>query len=237
MKLVNIRKITGKILLLSGLHIGAGKDSVEIGGLDNPIIKNPLTNAPYIPGSSLKGKMRSLLEMRLLGEKEFPAMKSSMLKGNPCQCGECPVCKIFGVSGSASKSLENQPGPTRLLVRDALLDEECQKLFEDNELPMEIKYENSINRCTGVANPRPLERVPAGAKFDLNLSLRVYEGDDFKKNLKYVYGALKLLELDALGGGGSRGNGEVRFDELAVIGGDVNLEELDVSWLLGSREA
>ena len=55
---------SGQIELVSGLHIGSGNAEMHIGGTDNPVIKNPVTNQPYIPGSSLKGKMRSLLEWR-----------------------------------------------------------------------------------------------------------------------------------------------------------------------------
>lgn len=214
-QLEKILKITGTIVLQSGLHIGAGKDAVEIGGLDQPIIKNPITNAPYIPGSSLKGKMRSLLEALLAGER--PATRSALGDGKPCQCGrhDCPICLVFGISG-ADQSGENPIGPTRILVRDSLLDEEFERMFKRNELPMEIKYENSIDRKTGTAqNPRPLERVPAGVKFKLNIGLRVYK-DDPRDLLDHVIKALKLVELDALGGCGSRGCGEVRFVDISI---------------------
>jgi len=214
MELEKIHKITGIILLQSGLHIGAGKDAVEIGGLDQPIIKNPLTNAPYIPGSSLKGKMRSLLEARLLAER--PETRKAIESGKPCQCGrrDCPICMIFGVSGSAKK--DDNLGPTRILVRDSLLDERCKELFERGDLPMEIKYENSIDRRKGVAtNPRPLERVPAGARFAFNIGLRVYR-DDPADLMDWLFRGLKLVELDALGGGGSRGCGEIRFLDIEI---------------------
>lgn len=230
MELEKILKIYGTIRLVSGLHIGAGKDAVEIGGLDNPIIKNPLSNAPYIPGSSLKGKMRSLLEARLMGGRS--KMRESILenpktKGKPCQCGEkdCPVCIIFGVSGSVDSS--SDLGPTRILVRDANLSDKDKERFQKGELPMEIKYENSIDRRTGVANPRPIERTPAGVTFGLNIAFRVYKGDK-PELLEWVFRALKLLELDALGGGGSRGNGEVAFDNIEVDdNGEIKKIKLD----------
>ena len=214
MELLGIKKITGTIVLKSGLHIGGSKDAVEIGGLDNPIIKNPINNAPYIPGSSLKGKMRSLLEARIMGSR--PETKKAIEKGNPCQCGklDCPVCVIFGVSASEDKV--NNPGPTRILVRDSLLADEDRQKFKDGELPMEIKYENSIDRLTGVAkHPRQLERVPAGVKFDFYISLRVYK-DDKDNLIDWIFSGMKLLELDALGGSGSRGCGEVRFENIRV---------------------
>ena len=70
MKLVRIYTITGTIETVTGLHIGAGKDSIEIGGMDNPVIKHPHTGEHYIPGSSLKGKVRSLRsEERRVGKE------------------------------------------------------------------------------------------------------------------------------------------------------------------------
>ena len=214
MALVKIHKITAIIRLQSGLHIGAGKDAVEIGGLDNPIIKNPLTNAPYIPGSSLKGKMRSLLEAREMGNN--PQMREFLLKGSPCQCGRrsCAVCMIFGVS-AGGKGKDDDLGPTRILVRDALLTSEDKARFEKNELPMEIKYENTINRASGQANPRPLERVPAGVCFEANIALREYKGDPTNL-MDTVFKCLKMVELDALGGSGSRGCGEIKFENIKV---------------------
>lgn len=216
MRLKKILEITGTILLESGLHIGAGKDRVEIGGLDNPIIRNPLSNAPYIPGSSLKGKMRSLLESSLLGSR--PETRKAFSEGKPCYCAkkDCPICVIFGVSGSVDAA--EKLGPTRILVRDSQLAMAFSDMYKKGELPMEIKYENAIDRCSGIANPRPLERVPAGVKFALNIALRVYEGDDEDRNIEYIFKALRLLELDALGGSGSRGCGEVRFKDIKIDG-------------------
>ncbi len=205
--------IKGKIEVLSGLHIGAGKETMEIGGLDQPIIKHPLTGEPYIPGSSLKGRMRALLEQVVAIRREETL--KDLAKGNPCHCGksECYICKLFGVSGAA----DNENGPTRLLVRDCRMTEEWKERFRQGELPMEVKFENKINRVTGVAeHPRPLERVPAGVEFDMELVLRVYEDDEPKKMLDYVAKGLKLISLDALGGNGSRGCGQVRFKDLKV---------------------
>jgi CRISPR type III-A-associated RAMP protein Csm3 len=54
--------ITGGIRLVTGLHIGGAAAGLDIGGVDNPIIRHPVTREPYIPGSSLRGKIRALLE-------------------------------------------------------------------------------------------------------------------------------------------------------------------------------
>ena len=225
MRLINIKNITGVICLRSGLHIGASKDTVEIGGLDQPVIKDPVTNAPYIPGSSLKGKLRSLLETSVFMKN--PATREHVMKGSPCACGQkgCPACTIFG-SHAAPQKCAPDLGPSRLLMRDAYLDEHYMDLFRQGMLPMEVKTENIINRVKGVAeHPRPLERVPAGTCFALNMAFRVYEGDD-EKLLDWVWKGLKLMQLDALGGGGSRGNGQVIFRDLQVDGKTVSLDDI-----------
>ncbi len=217
MKLSRVRTIKGRIRVMTGLHIGASNDNIEIGGLDNPIIKDPLpgSNAPYIPGSSLKGKLRSLVEIKTGRIAE---------NGNPCDCGksECPVCPVFGTS--AAKRPEGL-GPTRIVVRDAMLSEykenensdSWSERFKKGDLPLEIKYENAINRITGVANPRPLERVPASVEFDFNIAFKVFEGDA-EDYFSTLLAGMRLLEMDALGGAGSRGCGQVKFVGVAIDG-------------------
>ena len=223
MRLVAIKNITGVIRLRSGLHIGASKDNIEIGGMDQPIIKDPITRAPYIPGSSLKGKLRSLLETSVFMKN--PDTRRYIVDGTPCRCGKksCPDCTIFG-SHATPQECEDELGPSRLLVRDASLTDEYKKLFVSGLLPMEMKTENIIDRVKGVAkHPRPLERVPAGTCFTLNMAFRVYEGDS-EDLLNYIWKGLKMIELDALGGGGSRGSGQIVFENLQVDGKPVELE-------------
>jgi len=213
MKLEKVRTIKGRIRVLTGLHIGASSENIEIGGLDNPIIKDPLpeSGAPYIPGSSLKGKLRSLIEI-----KEGKFVPEGKQKGNPCNCGrkDCPVCPVFGTSAA------NRPedlGPTRIVVRDAHLSSNWSERFKKGTLPLEVKYENTINRITGEANPRPLERVPAGVEFDLDISFKVFE-DDPEDYFTTVLKAMRLLEMDALGGSGSRGSGRIQFIDINIDG-------------------
>lgn len=211
MKLLKVRTIRGHIRVITGLHIGASTENIEIGGLDNPIIKDPLpdSNAPYIPGSSLKGKLRSLLEM-----KEGRFVNEGRQKGNPCNCGQkdCPVCPVFGTSAA---DRPEDLGPTRIVVRDSHLSEEWGDRFKKGDLPMEVKYENAINRITGVANPRPLERVPAGVDFDFNIAFKVFENDP-DEYFTTVLKSMRLLELDALGGAGSRGCGQIKFINIFI---------------------
>jgi len=208
MKLVETKVLRGTIEVMTGLHIGGGNDSLEIGGMDNPIIRYPHNREPYIPGSSLKGKMRSLLEWEL-GRLHA--------KGEVHQCAEptCPVCRVFGSTQGGEER-----GPTRLTVRDASLSVESREVFRSGERPLvEEKHENSINRVTAVANPRPVERVVPGTTFDLEIVYRVLDtGDDGEMDRQYfddvVLKGLKLLELSALGGSGSRGYGKIRFRDL-----------------------
>lgn len=218
MKLCAIHAITGVIYLQSGLHIGAGKDTVEIGGLDQPIVKNPLSGEPYIPGSSLKGKMRSLLETAVFMGRSAETRKA-VSDGKPCSCGHrsCPICALFGAH-KAPQDCDPDLGPTRMLVRDCELIPECRQLFASGHLTMEIKHENTIHRVKGVAeHPRPLERVPAGVSFTLNIALKRYEGDD-PELMDIIFKGLQLVELDALGGCSSRGCGQVAFKNIMVDG-------------------
>lgn len=201
MKLSTIKRITGKIEVLTGLHIGASKDTIEIGGMDNPVIKNPITGEPYIPGSSLKGKMRALMEL-LNGN-------AAKTNGEPCSCGKCDICKVFGCSASTGAN----SGPTRLIVRDCFLTGESKEKFIE-ETVLEEKHENKINRITAEAKPRPIERVIPGTTFDFEINFRVFEGDDPNLLNNILLKAMRLLEHDYLGGGGSRGNGKIKFIDL-----------------------
>lgn len=215
MKLIRIKTIKGKIKVETGLHIGAGNDAIEIGGMDNPIIRDPMTNLPYIPGSSLKGKMRSLLEWKL-GKIGAGEPKNN---GEPCKCGkeDCPVCRVYGAA--ISKSAEEQApkrGPTRIIVRDALLSDEFK---EKIDVIVEEKSENSINRITAKANPRPIERVVPGVTFDFEIAYRIIDMEDKGEKDEALFqtavvDVLRMLENDYLGGGGSRGNGKIKFIDL-----------------------
>lgn len=212
MKQINTKKISGKIIVKTGLHIGTGNDKVEIGGMDNPIIRNPLTNEPYIPGSSIKGKMRSLMEWK------FDKLKNTV--GKVCSCGkaDCEICRVFGSANTKSEEAKDR-GPTRLIVRDAVLTEDWKKKFREGKSIVEEKNENSLNRITAEAMPRPIERIVPNVEFDFEISYRVIDtGDGGSTDEKYfnevVLESLKLLQNDYLGGGGSRGNGQIEFKDL-----------------------
>lgn len=225
-QLTNITTIEAILTLVTGLRIGAGDAEIHIGGVDNTVIKHPLTNAPYIPGSSLKGKMRSLLEWRSGAVKEKPlGAKEYTSEKNASQQAEIKrVLQLFGIGGGDvqdNKELVTELGPTRLAFWDCPLEAAWeQEVRDNNQLLTEVKSENVINRISGVAkDPRNTERVPAGARFDFRLSLKQLDGDG-PLLLETVLQGLKLIELDSLGGSGSRGYGKVRFVGLTINGKD-----------------
>lgn len=201
-------KLHYTIKVLTGLHIGGNKDNVEIGGIDLPVIKLAARdNEPYIPGSSLKGKMRCLLEQT---------------RGVTNVGGDSDVNKLFGITKKDNDPVRTENIPSRLIVRDAYLTEESKKQIakcESMEMPYtEGKWENVIDRMKGVAeHPRQIERVPAGAEFAAEFILNVWESDD--KNdamsetemIALLEKGIALLENDYLGGSGSRGYGQVKL--------------------------
>lgn len=266
---MNDYKFSGKYIIkadlrcITGLHIGGTDEGFEIGGMDNPVIKDPITGYPYIPGSSLKGKMRSILEWttkrtdnltcteyqikefekqkeKLLNEiqQEIDADKKEKLEERlrkmtlsvkPCDCGTCDICIVFGCSAATS-----QKEPTRLTVRDSfpkglygsdgkILPEEQRtgtiaewKANLGEKIYTEVKTENAIDRLTSEANPRSIERVPAGSVFEVEMIFDLYKDDDVQK-LKKVFEGMVLLEDSSLGGGGSRGSGKVVFENIRIF--------------------
>jgi CRISPR-associated protein Csm3 len=206
--------ITGTITLKSGARIGGSDDVLQIGGTDLTCIKDPVTGRPYIPGSSLKGKMRSELE-KALGKF------SGKDRNEPCGCAEpnCPVCRIFG----PHKRTDHQLGPTRILVRDA-------PLLEGGAL--ELKTESTIKRQTGGAqHPRTVERVAAGSRFRLEIGFQVFDMDqdfgyeDERSQVvkgdaairEVIYHCLDLVEQSGLGSGTSKGYGEVQIEVEKIV--------------------
>lgn len=220
--------LEGEIQCQSGLHIGAGKGSLEIGGADNPVVKDAF-GVPYIPGSSLRGRLRSLLEQSLGLAVPNELVYLSKRRGQEVRIHNSDrpddeVCILFGrnparmekVSGDAFEA--TTATPARLTVYDSplIVDSITPQMREnlDDELT-EVKSENAVDRITSQANPRTLERVPAGARFRFRMVFDVLCPED-KPLLARVIQGLRLLEDDALGGGGSRGNGRVTFGSLTL---------------------
>ncbi len=224
MKLLRIEHIEARLELKSGLHIGAGELEMRIGGVDSPIVRDPLTRDPFIPGSSLKGKVRSLLEWRSGAVQEKPLGIGDLNAAQGSQQEEVRrILLLFGVSGGDhSGDIRDTLGPTRVGFCDAFLSEGFRSKIQGSNLSVtETKFENAINRISGTAeNPRSVERVVAGASFDLVVTIRVFEGDP--DLLPTLLQGFRLLELDSLGKSGSRGYGKV-----ALTGLTCNGESLD----------
>ena len=197
--------ITGKIKVLTGLHIGTSGDFSAIGAVDNIVIRDTVTNKPIIPGSSLKGKMRYLLSR---------AKYNSILTMPNIKKESDDIKRLFGASEPVVLS--------RLQFCDMLLREKDYGRDVEFDLPYtEIKYENTIDRGTGVANPRQQERVPAGSEFDFRLIYNIENTENMKKEVKCDFENIllmfELLEDDYLGGHGTRGYGRVKFEDLKLI--------------------
>ena len=182
------------IELKSGLHIGASSENAEIGGVDKPIIRLKKDGQPYLPGSSIKGKIRCLLEQR---------------RGAAKVGDNKEVNHLFGYS--------DDDLPAKILFRDATLIPDSEKALKDNyntDLPYsEVKFENSIDRIAGKAsNPRQIERVPAGAIFEAQVVINVWSDDNEDSQLALFKEGITLLEAVYLGGNGTRGYGHISID-------------------------
>jgi CRISPR-associated protein Csm3 len=229
LQLVGKLILSGELHCEAGLHIGAGKGSLEIGGADNPVVKDAF-GLPYIPGSSLRGRIRSLLENALGLTTPAELVYLSKRKGQEVRIHQSDrpddeICLLFGrnpgrMDRVAGEALDTRAAtPARLAIYDAPLDAASitAQMREnlDDEIT-EVKSENAIDRITSQANPRTLERVPAGARFHVRMVLDVLCEEDKALAARLIEG-LRLLEDDALGGGGSRGSGRVRFANLKLV--------------------
>lgn len=222
MRLVNSKTVTGQIQVVTGLHIGAGKDAIEIGGIDSPVVKNLYTSEPYIPGSSLKGKLRCLMEWATNRVRSDGKTWDGGDERDAERLAHDPVLRIFGTTNKNWNA-----GPTRLVVRDCPINPEWRDKVVECGLPFtEEKFENNIDRIQGKAGVgiRKTERVPAGALFDLTMVYRIFDTGDAGQQDEDFFSALlramRLLEHDALGGSGSRGYGRIQFENLQVDGQD-----------------
>lgn len=215
--------IKGKLVCETGLHIGGANNAINIGGADNILIRDSVSDLPFIPGSSLKGKLRSLFE---LNDKES-AQSVMKNKGGPATDGDSKAAKIFGVSADNNKALNF---PTRLIVRDSFPTEESIELWskqEDIVRGAELKDENKLDRINSAATPRSIERIPKGSAFAFEFIFSVYEGDE--NNLRGLFEAMRLLEDNYLGGSGSRGYGKVKFVNISITkrGQDYYKKDMD----------
>lgn len=198
-------QITGKLEVVTGMHIGGGSAFAAIGAVDSSVIKDTQSKLPMIPGSSLKGKMRTLLAKSYNDRIVEPD-------------NDAP--EIIRVFGSAKKG---QTHPSRIIVADMIMSNSEELHKKEINSMTEVKFENTISRQTAVANPRQIERVIRGAQFDLDIIYEVEAADEILSDMRLVAEGMKLLQYDYLGGHGSRGYGKVKFNDVRadVVVGDV----------------
>jgi CRISPR-associated protein Csm3 len=188
-------------VLESGLRIGAAADNVGPGENDNPILRHPISGLPYVPGSSIKGKIRSLLESKYSSR--------SQQTGSPCDCGTCIECQLFGCGGT-----QNMQPPTRLVFRDCQPTNETRRIWDEANVSSEVRTGVRIDRRTGQAAGKalfPIERIPANSAFEFSFAIRHFDGDELKALIERIAEGLELVEKHYLGGCGSRGYGHVAF--------------------------
>ena len=193
--------IQGDLTIKTGMHIGGGSDYAPIGAVDSPFIRDSLTQEPIIPGSSLKGKIRTLLA-RYRSEEHIV---------NSIDKDDDVIKRLFGSTKPQTIS--------RLQFQDLFISEETKLLFEsiDTDTYMgEVKFENTINRVTSVAMPRQIERVPAGTQFAFKLVYTLIDKDEVEEDLQTLRTGLELLQLDYLGGHGTRGYGRISIDNVTI---------------------
>ena len=206
-------RIEGTIEVKTGLHIGGDSSFSAIGAVDMPVVRDPLSRLPIIPGSTLKGKLRSLLA------REKGSIPMRGVAGFEKDGYE--IKRLFGSSSDSSNAEGTGIQMSRLQFSDCFLKNKdaLPQIFES-------KFENTIDRLTAVANPRQIERVVRGAEFAVEIIYNVEEYGQLREDFENISMAMELLENDYLGGGGTRGNGRVVLKDFTarVVTGDKGLE-------------
>lgn len=194
-------EISGVIESLTGLHIGGGSQFAAIGAVDSVVIKDIQDDLPMIPGSSLKGKLRSLLSKQL-SDGKLPKEHNQ---------DDDRIKRLFGHAESKN------PKTSRIYFSDIFMSEESREELENSDMDAtEIKFENTITRTTGVANPRQIERAIKGISYNMSLIYNIENESEIEEDFKLLKMAFKLLKYDYLGANGSRGYGRVDIKDLDV---------------------
>lgn len=211
-------EITGKIKIMTGLHIGGSKEFSAIGAVDSPVMRDTYSNMPFIPGSSLKGKLRFLLQ-----EKYGKKARDEKTNHND---DDLRVKRLFGSSNDKKDEISFK---SRLYFSDSFISNEKDLNKMGIEQMTEVKFENTINRFTAIANPRQIERVIRGTEFDMSVIYNADSKEDLREDIKNLKEAFELLEYDYLGGNGSRGYGRVKIEnlELNQVFGDLENQEIE----------
>lgn len=213
-KLLKYVKASTTITFLTGFHIGGPKESIKIGGIDNPVIRNPITEQPYIPGSSLKGRFRMALERKY---NDFNIVYNYDKDNNPISIKSVEpssntnnISKVTLLFGNSNANDREDREPTRLLFRDAYLLEDSLE-FAEGEEKIELKMDRQTMKGS-IGGNRTQERIPAGAKFKMEITIRVFDGDDLELFKTRLEEARQIVEQEFIGGSGSRGYGQVKID-------------------------
>lgn len=212
--------IQGELIVKTGMHIGGGSDYAPIGSVDSPFVRDILTQEPIIPGSSLKGKLRTLLAR----------YRSKQYIVNAIKDDDEIIKRLFGST--------NPQIISRLQFQDLFVSGESKLLFESIETDTymgEVKFENTIDRTSCKANPRQIERVLSGTKFEFQLVYTIIDETEIEEDLQTLRAGLNLLELDYLGGHGTRGYGRVSIKNITVktFPNDSELSERCEAYLQG----
>lgn len=197
------------LIVRTGMHIGGSSAFSAIGAVDSPVVRDPYTSLPIVPGSSLKGKLRTLLARSLCQDIEnMPE----------CSADDARILRLFGSAEPARRS--------RLQFADAFLTNEKEL---SNVGVTEVKTENTISRANAQANPRQIERVIAGAAFGVSIVYDVTDPAQVEEDLALLAKGMKLLQMDYLGGHGSRGSGRVSLKNFTLksYGAPVELDSLN----------
>lgn len=203
-------EITGKIKVLTGMHIGGSEVFSAIGAVDSPVIRDIFSGNPMIPGSSLKGKLRTLLAQAHNDRETNSA--------NRIELDAPEIKRLFGYSNS------NEAHASRLIFTDMVAENLPELKQYGIFYPTEVKFENTINRLSGVAMPRQIERVIKGTVFPLRIIYNVEVEEEMEDDLRLLKEGIQMLHYDYLGGHGSRGYGRVQIYNLhaEVCVGEVN---------------
>ncbi|HRU98836.1 MAG TPA: type III-A CRISPR-associated RAMP protein Csm3 [Ruminococcus sp.] len=201
--------IKGKIETVTGLHIGTGNAYSAIGAADSPVVRDIKAHLPMIPGSSFKGKLRTLLSKKYCAEAKTPDDDNDEIK------------ELFGSMKHRGK----------LIFKDMFITDECVNELREMGIysTTEVKYENTIGRLTAVANPRQIERVIRGCEFDMEIICDVNTDEDAEKSISILSDGMELIKYDYLGGNGSRGYGRIQFVdlELECVSGSINEDTMN----------
>lgn len=213
-------EITGTIRILTGMHIGGSTEFAAIGAVDSPVIRDVYTDQPMIPGSSVKGKMRYLLSRQYANEHSFVKIENEDIR----------IKRLFGYPNEKKENPEDkrEAHASRLQIPDMFLSNGDELKLEG--IPAaEIKFENTINRITAVANPRQIERTSRGTEFAIHWIYNAEEAGEIEEDFRMLGEGLRLLKYDYLGGHGSRGYGKITFEDLDVdcVVGEVEDEILE----------